>query len=43
VINDAKWKLGIFITDLNISRELLVKGDLTIGNLMMQLVEQIGE
>ena len=43
VVNDAKWKLGIFVTDLNISREILVKGDLTIGNLMMQLVEQIGE
>ena len=42
VVNDAKWKLGIFITDLNKSKDILVRGDLTIGNLMMQLVEQMG-
>ncbi|KAI3422139.1 hypothetical protein GPALN_012672 [Globodera pallida] len=43
VVNDATWKLGIFITDLNTSRELFVRGDMTIGSLMMQLVGQIGE
>uniref|UniRef100_A0A915PHM9 PH domain-containing protein n=1 Tax=Meloidogyne floridensis TaxID=298350 RepID=A0A915PHM9_9BILA len=43
VVNDAKWKLGIFITDLNKSKDILVRGDLTIGNLMMQLVEQMEE
>lgn len=43
VVNDATWKLGVFITDLNVSRELFVRGDMTIGTLMMQLVGQIGK
>ena len=42
MVNDHTWKLGIFITDLNISKEIYVRGDMTIGTLMMQLVNEIG-
>jgi kindlin 3 len=41
VINDASWKLGIFVTDMNVSKELFVRGDTSIGSLMMSLVNEI--
>ncbi|KAI1719447.1 FERM central domain-containing protein [Ditylenchus destructor] len=42
-INDQKWKLGIYVTDITISKDIYVRGDMTIGNLMMALVNEIGE
>lgn len=43
VVNDHTWKLGIFVTDLNISKDIYVRGDTTIGTVMMNLVDEIGE
>uniref|UniRef100_A0AC34R9U2 Band 4.1 domain-containing protein n=1 Tax=Panagrolaimus sp. JU765 TaxID=591449 RepID=A0AC34R9U2_9BILA len=31
VVNDHSWKIGIYVTDLNMSKELLVRGDRHIG------------
>lgn len=42
VVNDHTWKLGIFVTDLNISKDIYVRGDTTIGTVMMNLVDEIG-
>lgn len=43
VCNDHLWKLGIFVTDITTSKELYVRGDMTLGNLMMNLVNEINE
>ncbi|KAI6199915.1 hypothetical protein M3Y96_00678000 [Aphelenchoides besseyi] len=43
VVNDHSWKLGIFITDLNTSKEIYVRGDTSLGALMMSLVNEIGK
>jgi hypothetical protein len=42
VVNDHSWKLGIFVTDLNISKEIFVQGDSAIGSVMIILVDEIG-
>jgi hypothetical protein len=41
VVNDHTWKLGIFVTDLNTSKEIFVRGDTSLGSLMMSLVNEI--
>jgi hypothetical protein len=38
---DGSWELHIFITDLEIEHKLRVKGDLHIGGVMLNLVEQL--
>lgn len=43
VVNDHTWKLGIFVTDITASKDIYVRGDMTLGNLMMSLVNEIGE
>lgn len=43
VVHDHSWKLGIFVTDITASKEIYVRGDITIGSLMMSLVNEIGE
>ncbi|KAI6228942.1 hypothetical protein M3Y99_01174100 [Aphelenchoides fujianensis] len=42
-VNDHSWKLGVFVTDLNTSKEIYVRGDTSLGSLMMSLVNEIGE
>lgn len=39
--SDGSWTLPILITDMNIQRNLYVRGDLHIGGLMMRLVDEI--
>lgn len=41
--NDQSWKLGIFVTDRNISKDLYVRGDTALGAVMMKLVDEINE
>ncbi|RCN52083.1 hypothetical protein ANCCAN_01871 [Ancylostoma caninum] len=41
--SDGSWSLPILVTDMNIQRNLYVRGDLHIGGLMMRLVDEIGE
>ncbi|ETN77888.1 FERM central domain protein [Necator americanus] len=40
--SDGSWSLPILVTDMNIQRNLYVRGDLHIGGLMMRLVDEIG-
>ncbi|CAI2354239.1 unnamed protein product [Caenorhabditis sp. 36 PRJEB53466] len=39
-ILDGSWQLPILVTDLNIQRNIYVRGDLHIGGLMLQLVNE---
>ncbi|KAI6189766.1 hypothetical protein M3Y97_00044100 [Aphelenchoides bicaudatus] len=43
VINDHSWKLGTFVTDLNTSKDIFVRGNTSLGSLMMSLVNEVGE
>ena len=43
VVNDHTWNLGIYVTDINASKDLLVRGDKHVGGVMMSLVDSIGE
>ncbi|ODN02147.1 hypothetical protein Ocin01_04535 [Orchesella cincta] len=44
LVGDGSWELRILVTDLNEEpRTLRVKGDLHIGGLMLQLVEDLGK
>ncbi|XP_002741351.1 fermitin family homolog 2-like [Saccoglossus kowalevskii] len=38
---DGSWELSIYVTDLQCERMLRVKGDMHIGGLMLQLVEDM--
>lgn len=40
-VNDQSWRLGVFITDFNISRDVYVRGDTSIGTVMTELVRTI--
>lgn len=40
-INVGSWQLTIYVTDLKVERVLRVKGDLHIGGVMLQLVEDL--
>ncbi|KAE9556784.1 hypothetical protein FO519_000190 [Halicephalobus sp. NKZ332] len=42
VVNDHTWNLGIYVTDINVSKDLLVRGDKHVGGVMMALVDSIG-
>ncbi|KAF1750905.1 hypothetical protein GCK72_017456 [Caenorhabditis remanei] len=39
-IIDGTWQLPILVTDMNIQRSIYVRGDLHIGGLMLQLVNE---
>lgn len=41
--NDGTWKLGIFVTDINTSKEVYARGDMHIGGIMIKVVDAIGE
>ncbi|CAI5452021.1 unnamed protein product [Caenorhabditis angaria] len=38
---DGSWQLPILVTDMNIQRNIFVRGDLHIGGLMLQLVNEV--
>lgn len=40
---DGSWELNIHVTDLDIERKLRVKGDLHVGGVMLNLVEQLDD
>jgi kindlin 2 len=42
VVGDGSWQLPVLVTDMNIQRNLYVRGDLHLGGLMLRLVEEIG-
>lgn len=43
VVGDGSWVLNIHITDLNMTRQFRVKGDMHIGGVMLRLVEDLGK
>jgi len=38
---DGSWQLSVFVTDLQVERNIRVKGDLHIGGVMIQLVDSL--
>lgn len=42
LVGDGSWELHVLVTDLQVERTLRVKGDLHIGGLMLNLVEELG-
>jgi len=40
---DGSWALTVFVTDLQVERQLRVTGDLHVGGLMIALVDELGE
>lgn len=42
-IGDGSWILKIYITDLQIERQLRVKSDVHIGGVMLRLVDDLGQ
>ncbi|GBM81657.1 Unc-112-related protein [Araneus ventricosus] len=41
LVGDGSWELTVLVTDLQVERTLRVKGDLHIGGLMLNLVEEL--
>ncbi|GIY90749.1 unc-112-related protein [Caerostris darwini] len=41
LVGDGSWELNVLVTDLQVERTLRVKGDLHIGGLMLNLVEEL--
>lgn len=41
LVGDGSWELTVFVTDLQVERNLRVKGDMHIGGLMLLLVEEL--
>ncbi|GBN61041.1 hypothetical protein AVEN_137987-1, partial [Araneus ventricosus] len=41
LVGDGSWELTVLVTDLQVERSLRVKGDLHIGGLMLNLVEEL--
>ncbi|XP_015931052.1 unc-112-related protein [Parasteatoda tepidariorum] len=41
LVGDGSWELHVLVTDLQVERTLRVKGDLHIGGLMLNLVEEL--
>ena len=42
IVGDGSWTLTIFVTDLQVERNLRVRGDLHIGGAMIRLVDELG-
>ena len=40
--NDGTCALGIFVTDINVSKEIYARGDMHVGGVMVKLVDAIG-
>jgi len=43
VYGDGSWQLTVFVTDLQVERNLRVRGDLHIGGVMIKLVDSLGK
>ena len=43
ILNDGSWTLTVFVTDLQVERNLRVRGDLHIGGVMIRLVDELGK
>ncbi|XP_019627323.1 PREDICTED: fermitin family homolog 2-like isoform X4 [Branchiostoma belcheri] len=41
VVGDGSWELNVLVTDLKAERKLRVDGDMSIGNVMIKLVESL--
>ena len=42
-IPDGSWDLKVLVTDLQVERVLRVHGDLHVGGVMIQLVDELGK
>ena len=42
-VSDGSWTLTVFVTDLQVERNLRVRGDLHIGGVMIRLVDELGK
>ncbi len=42
-VGDGSWTLCVFVTDLQVERNLRVRGDMHIGGVMIKLVDELGE
>ena len=42
-VGDGSWTLTVFVTDLQVERNLRVRGDLHIGGVMIRLVDELGK
>ena len=40
---DGSWLLTVRVTDLQVEKQLRVKGDLHIGGVMLKLVDSLGK
>lgn len=43
VVGDGSWNLTVYVTDMNVERTMVVKGDMHIGGVMLKLVESLGK
>ena len=41
-VGDGSWMLTVFVTDLQVERNLRIRGDLHIGGVMIRLVDELG-
>ncbi|GBP13411.1 Fermitin family homolog 2 [Eumeta japonica] len=41
VVGDGSWNLTIYVTDMNVERTMVVKGDMHVGGVMLKLVESL--
>ncbi len=41
-VGDGSWTLTVFVTDLQVERQLRVRGDLHVGGVMIRLVDELG-
>ncbi len=41
-VSDGSWTLSVFVTDLQVERQLRVRGDLHVGGVMIRLVDELG-
>ena len=39
----SNWELRVLVTDLQVERTLLVRSDLHVGGVMIQLVDELGK
>ena len=42
LVGEGTWTLSIFVTDLQVERNLRVRGDMHIGGVMIRLVDELG-
>jgi hypothetical protein len=41
-VGDGSWMLTVFVTDLQVERNLRIRGDMHIGGVMIRLVDELG-